>query len=319
MKDIYIIAAHTPDKQRDDILRDLVRSLKKQNRDTLLISHTNTPQDIIDDVKYYFYDCENKLIDDTEILGWIYVHTNDFKVWSKYFAEPYYILGAYRLFLNGLTISKILGYNIAHYIEYDSFIKSVEIFDNNVKRLTEYDAVVYDYPNNNNQSMIGHSFSLNIDRYSFDDIKYDEKEILSDFLRNGKPMVEALTYSKYIKDRNHIHVNIDELTNCVDIDKFKSNSNVGFLLTPAIFSDNFISVFTWFKNTEEVVDIMIVIDKSRVINIESKQYTWSITPIDNVDNIKSIDVYAYNKLYKSFDMSTSDKLSEIIKNVEIER
>jgi len=318
MKDIYIIAAYTPTKHKEDTLRDLVRSIRKHKRNILLITHSNTPQDIIDDVNYYFYDSDNKLIDDIDLMGMAYVETGGMRVWSKYFSNPSYMLGAYRLFLNGLSISKMLGYDIAHYIEYDAVVKNVDVFDNNNNRLIEHDAVVYDYTYNDNTSMIGHSLSINLNRYSYDDIKYDENGIKYRYIDSFYPMVEQLTYNTYIKNRNHIHVDIDELSNSLDFDMVKSHLSPRIFITPIKFTDDQMSIFLWSKDIDPS-PIMIIINDSSIINMTAESHRWAITNIGGYTDVKKIEIYINGSFKTTFDMSTDDKRDKIMSNVRIDR
>ena len=51
--EIIIITAYCPDLKRQDLLRNLVRYLNSNNKDILLISHSQIPEDIIKQCKFY--------------------------------------------------------------------------------------------------------------------------------------------------------------------------------------------------------------------------------------------------------------------------
>ena len=60
--DIFLIMAYTPDRFKENLLRDLINGLRELDQDILLVSHTIQSQDIIDSVDYYLYDKENLLL-----------------------------------------------------------------------------------------------------------------------------------------------------------------------------------------------------------------------------------------------------------------
>lgn len=59
--------ANTEEKQ--NILRECIKSLKQLNLPILIVSHTPLPYDIQEMVEYYFYDKNNLLIKDSEIFN----------------------------------------------------------------------------------------------------------------------------------------------------------------------------------------------------------------------------------------------------------
>ena len=53
MKEIVLISAYTPDTEKQDNLRELIKSLKELNYRICLAIHSQTPLDIINRCDYY--------------------------------------------------------------------------------------------------------------------------------------------------------------------------------------------------------------------------------------------------------------------------
>ena len=144
MKEIILISAYTPDVERQDDLRNLVISLKDFKYRVCLVTHTSTPQDIIDRCDYFLYDKENEVLYDPEIKYW-YNHTFKDIAFSfvDYSTISTHMLPVFRMYLSGLMYLKSLGEEIVHMIEYDTIVKNKEMWDQNVEILKEKDAVFY--------------------------------------------------------------------------------------------------------------------------------------------------------------------------------
>jgi ABC-type multidrug transport system ATPase subunit len=107
MEEIFVILSYTPTFEQQQLLRDLVFKLKKNNQKVLIISHTHIPEDIIKLADYYFYDSENPLLEvwkHTE--GFNFYRNEYFKVESQFDIFRYfnYGLAAYKLVSLGLII-----------------------------------------------------------------------------------------------------------------------------------------------------------------------------------------------------------------------
>jgi len=310
MKDIYIIAAYTPTKHKEDTLRELIRSIKKFGKDVLLISHSNTSPDIISDVNFHFYDYENKLLDDNDLKFWVYHDNPSFRITSKYFTKSStHILPCYRLFLYGLSIAKMLGYDNAHYVEYDSKFKNTSEFDSNNEILKTHDAVIY-----MGDMLSGALLSINLNSYRYDDIRYDEKEIISDYRMSGDLTVERLTYNRYFNNKKVFIKNVDEISNSLLPAIITADSSI--LITP-IFEDN-ISIFITTSGIEQS-DAKILVNGYIDTNITINNNCWYMRPIGSEDIVKLIQVYINGNLTRTFDFTTKEKIDEAKKWIIFER
>ena len=56
MKELILITSHTPDNNREHLLRNLVKCVKNTEYDIMVVSHTPIPKDIMEDVDYFFFE-----------------------------------------------------------------------------------------------------------------------------------------------------------------------------------------------------------------------------------------------------------------------
>ena len=57
-----------------------------------------------------------------------------------------------------------MGYEVVHILEYDSVVKSIDIFKNHKEKLDNYDVVFYEKNNN----IVGNLFTLNLTNFELD-------------------------------------------------------------------------------------------------------------------------------------------------------
>ena len=138
MKEIVIITAYTPDTVKQDNLRELIKSLKELNYRICLVTHTHTPQDIVDRCDYYLYDKENELLYDPEIKYFYFCVLEDYILRFKdYLSVSTHMLPIFRMYLGCLAYLKSMGEEIIHIIEYDTIVKNREMWDINNEILKE--------------------------------------------------------------------------------------------------------------------------------------------------------------------------------------
>ena len=217
MKEICLVAAYTPDLERQNVLRELVYDLKNNDKKVLLVTHSETPQDILKMVDYHFYDSENEFLTDNKYKVWYASQMNsEITVVSqdviKYSAA---VLPCTRNLWLGLSIAKSLGYDCAHYIEYDSKIIDISIIDENTKLLEEFDGVYYTddatwqirlpEQQSGGTHLYGAYSVYNLNSYSFDDLKWDRDLILDEYTKSeNSQLVERVTEKLLIKGKKFV-------------------------------------------------------------------------------------------------------------------
>ena len=122
MKEIFLINAYTETTDKLDKLRDLITNVKNNGFEVCLITHTSTPQDIVDRCDFYIYDKENPMVSDPEVQYWTWYESPEYHIkWVSKWSRTH-VLAYYRLIFGGLSYLKSLGYDIVNSFEYDIII-----------------------------------------------------------------------------------------------------------------------------------------------------------------------------------------------------
>ena len=144
MKDLVFITAYCPTDEQINALERCVNSVIDSNHHVALISHTHIPIHIQKKCNYYFYDYNNDVSEDVNLLGHQTFVSDNIRIQSRFFNKFFYGFAIYRMFTIASQIAINFGYKNIHHIEYDC-----ELFDKklrreislNIKRLV--DLVIY--------------------------------------------------------------------------------------------------------------------------------------------------------------------------------
>ena len=185
MKSIIVIGAYCPDTERKQLLENCINSLQpiRKDFDILISSHVHVPECIIDKVDYYFYDKDNELITDWDLLNtpWFSPKEN-LNIVSSLISNYSTYLAAFKTFISGVGCAKNLGYKIAHWVEYDSFFTNYSDFYDNINILKDYVSVQYVKPSRLFESNLpwgqGCFQAINLDKVNNLLTKYDKEELL---------------------------------------------------------------------------------------------------------------------------------------------
>jgi hypothetical protein len=200
MKEIYLITAYTPTFKKQQVLRSLVDSISKQGKDIMVISHSPIPKDIEEMCKYTIFDNENKLILDPTIQYWSNTKIGNIKFTFINLKSATTLLACWTLQSGGFAYLKALGYDIVHYLEYDSEINDFTHFEE-AKALIcdgECDLVGFEPASHKETKHLLLPISFNLKKLSFDDLKYDEEYLVSEYKsryhKQTFPLTEGMIY-----------------------------------------------------------------------------------------------------------------------------
>ena len=328
MKEICLVAAYTPDIERQDVLRELVRDLKRANKKILLVTHSQTPQDIIESVDYHFYDSENEFLTDNKYKVWYASQINDNTTIVsqdviKYSAA---ILPCTRNLWFGLTIAKSLGYDCAHYIEYDSKILNIDIINQNTELLKEYDGVYYTddarwqvrLPEHEEGGthLYGAYSVYNLNSYSYEELTWDRDKILSEYEKpKNAQLVERVTENFLIKGKKFMVKDKNDLVgNGLKPNLLNKGSNGKSLDTKIFFvEDSKLKLYS-LNNLGGVDNVEVVVNHNNLIRftVENPGY-YMIVTLGNVADIKHVKVYSNNKFIREYDLSTEESVENLKK------
>jgi hypothetical protein len=325
MKSICLVASHTPTKEKQDALRNLVRKLKKEKKDIFLISHSLTPSDIISDVNYHFYDCENEFLSDDKYKGWGYIDFfGDTLVTKDIIKQSTSLLPCTRNLFFGLFISKMLGYDVLHYIEYDSEITNIKIIENNDSLTEEYDGVYYQTKRGfgiESNHLFGPYSVYNLNSYTYDELLWDRAKILNEFSKEeNNTLVEKVTESLLINTKNFKSFDSSTLIEQgfnPDIIKSYSDSTIEY---KTLFYDNGkLHVYCSNNNQNQINEnIDIIINESTYLNIPViEPNMFHYITIGELKDIKKVKLFSNNRLIFEYTFENDEEIETFKTNNKI--
>lgn len=324
MKDVCLVAAYTPDQEREDMLRNLTRFLKSRGKDIVLISHTATPKDILEDVKYHFYDEENELLDvrDNYPSFWWFHDTGDMKIWSndiwyndadiRTAAVGFQMLPVTRNFFFGMTICKMLGYDVAHYIEYDSVIDSVDFMNENNKLLENNDGLVYWIEDR--QHTHGAYCCYNLNSYSFEELKWNRGILLTEFTELLKlpveGLIESFVVSKMSNGKNILKKDISDLNSVLNSASPTLSGKYEYVPCIILIRDNNIVTFFGKNTLDYPIRVSVLINSGINIDYEIHPNFWKMDDIGNLRDVKKIVIFLNEKKIKDYNFTSQEEIEK---------
>lgn len=311
MKEICLIGSYTPTKEKEDLLRNLVRQLKKNNKDILLVSHTsNTPIDIISDVKYHFYDYDNRLLTDDKYKLWYHTNIDDRVIVSRDILEfSPTIIPVSRILFFGLTISKMLGYDCAHYIEYDTIVDDISLINKNTSLIKNYDVICYSSIGEHvkffNNHLVGAYTVFNLNSYTYNELIWDEEFILNEFIkRENHLMPENVTFNLLIKGKNYLMEDFNTISNSGIIFNLNFNDQNPKRAGKLLFDDNGV-LKIYLSNTTLVNEICeVIVNNTSLITIKDIKPGWfNLRELGLTDEINNVKLYVNNNFIFEYDFT----------------
>lgn len=327
MKSIIVIGAYCPDKERKQLLENCVNSLQpiRKDFDILISSHVHVPEYIVDKVDYYFYDKDNELITDWDLMNtpWFSPHDN-LKIVSSLISNYSVYLAAYKTTINGLGCAKNLGYTKAHWVDYDSVFSDYSDFYDNDVLLDEYVNIQYVKPNRlfetNLQWGQGVFQGYNLNKINNLFIKYDREKLLEILKNSSHKTNEAINDTIYTLDGEKIcYKNFDEIQekgNIFNLSGFTQMHDLDDWTVPfydtKIDKINFIA---WNSKKDEPINVSFIINQNQLVTINDvKRYEWRMADGDYIDNINEILTIVDNKLKQHIDISTPELKEKFKRN-----
>lgn len=327
MKSIIVIGAYCPDKERKQLLENCVNSLQpiRKDFDILISSHVHVPEYIVDKVDYYFYDKDNELITDWDLMNtpW-FSPKEDLNIVSSLISNYSVYLAAYKTFINGMGAGKNLGYKTAHWVDYDAVFTDYSDFYDNINILKDYVSVQYVKPNRLFESNLpwgqGPFQAINLDIVNDLFIKYNKEELLKILKNSPHKTNEYISQIILTLDGKKVyHKNFDEIqekgntfnlsgqTQMHDLDDW----TVPFYDTKT----DKINFIAWNSKKDEPINVSFIINQNQLITINGvKRYEWKMADGDYINNINEILTIVDNKLKQHIDISTPELKEKFKRN-----
>lgn len=314
MKELILITSHAPSNEKQKLLRDLVYDTKDKGYDVMISTHVFVPKDIVDSVDFMIYEKENRLLTDLKhkknmnfwnVDGTLRVQTTETFKYNHAFAMI-------KLLVNGLSYAKQLGYEKVHFFEYDTKINSFVEIQNNSELLEEYNVVYYVPPGLPWPSA---PISLNLNKISESWFNISNESIMEFFDEQTSKLSEEYE-QRLINDsgsslsKEHRTLSDNNIIVGLHCEVEKNSWMVPVYHQP---SDKLI-FFGWSKDTNEIIEVILIINKNRVEKYDINPYSWVIREIDVFDNIENLSIIINGEMFNNIDFSKIDREYYKLKN-----
>jgi len=319
MKKCYLITNYSPSEEKEQILSNLINSLRRFDEFAfiILVSHNLPTKHVIDKVNYLVFDPNNELVDlcpSNKNNSFIELHyffnLGDLKIRTQYCTNStWHGFAAASMIFQGLTIAKSLGFSICHQIEYDSNILDYSEIIENEKILENHRSVYYELGPDPN--MIYCQFaSYFLEKYEYSELdwsnaKREISRIVSSTEYSYNSGMFEIAYFKILhsigskgKSINHNSIEID-ISHKLSLFHINYPMNCGpFMIGETVWF--FTSKFLETNNTSQ---LLIIVNGQKVIRRNFlKSTSWEYFPIDvSFEELENIQVIHDGQLIKEYD------------------
>jgi hypothetical protein len=301
MKDLIFITAYCPTEEQERALERCIDSVLKCEKHVALISHTHVPIHIQKKCQFYVYDYNNEISDDYNLLGHNDFRFGNQRIQSRFFNKYFYGFAIYRMFSIVSQIAINFGYKNIHQIEYDCELLDNELINEHSKLLEEYDSVIYTDNGKEDGFLFGSFKSFRVSSLPDKFKNYDKDFIQEEMEITNPTQLEFLTKKLFVNSGKVL------FRNEPSEDKFKRgdrvfNRNLHFTLYYNPLDKTLNIFYNSIINSSE--DIVIIVNKTHIINLTTKPYHWHTRPLGIFDEIHHVRVdnsqkVIYNKTFDS--------------------
>jgi len=181
-REIFLVSAYCDTDEKIELLTNIINFLHDGGKKICLCSHITVPDYIIKKIDYFVYDKENETLEDPSTKFFATFKSEFVSIQTKLLGGwKNTTLPVLKSLFNGINIARGNGYNILHYIEYDTELKDFSMFDDNLKILSKTNAGCVYYGKENNR-LIGSYIGFNLDRFPADSFVFNRDRILNEWM-----------------------------------------------------------------------------------------------------------------------------------------
>ena len=313
MKDLLLITSYHPDKQRENMLRDLVNDLNKFNKDfdIMVISHIPIPLDIQNKINIALFDDKNELLTDHDLICKPWFQPTNRRIVSGYLTGKNTHLALWRLFILGFATAKNLGYKKVHQLEYDASIKDISELKDNSKLLDDYKAVYYlEHEEKTDPIMFGSINSFKVEHIHPTLLNFDAEKIKNMIRKSTSKSPEGMLQDLihevgdfYVKNRKILDTEYNTFAKSNIIESFNP-WGVPFY---DILKDE-IQFVAWNTLKEDGVNYQIITNNEKISTIKDLKITeWSTISLGNINDINHILILEDNQVRIEINLNTSQQ------------
>ena len=308
MKDLIFITAYCPTEEQERALERCIDSVLKCEKHVALISHTHVPIHIQKKCQFYVYDYNNEISDDYNLLGHNHFRFGNQRIQSRFFNKYFYGFAIYRMFSIACQIGINFGYKNLYHIEYDCELIDNELVNEHSKLLEEYDSVIYTDNGKEDGFLFGSFKSFRVSSLPDKFKNYDKDFIQEEMEITNPTQLEFLTKKLFVNSGKVL------FRNEPSEDKFKRgdrvfNRNLHFTLYYNPLDKTLNIFYNSIINSSE--DIVIIVNKTHIINLTTKPYHWHTRPLGIFDEIHHVRVDNSQKVI--YDKTFDSEFREIFK------
>jgi len=308
MEDLILITAYCETEKQEEALNRCIDSVSKLGFHILLISHSHIPTHIQKKCNYYFYDYNNDVSEDHNLLGHFTFNFDNKKINSRFFIKKFYGFAIYRMFSIASQIATNFGYDNLHHIEYDCELLDENLIFENKENLKKYDSVICTDTGDKNGWLYGSFKSFKVKSLP-DKFKNYDRNFIESEMKNVTPThLEYLTKKLFINSGKPLFKNeptSDKLKKTT-IDEHRGLHHTLYY-NP---EDKTLNIYyRSVKNSSE--EIVVIVNKTTIVNIQTEPYHWHIRPLGVFDEINHVRVYDSQKVI--YDKTFDSEFREVFK------
>ena len=307
MKDLILITAYTPDSERVQLIKELLKTIDRDSFDVMISSHSSVSDEVVNSCDYFIFQKKNTLLTDIDHKIKFWFGNGSFEIFTTEFKNYNHLIAAGSLILNGLSAAKNFGYEKVHFLEYDSLILDDEEFKQNSKILDEHSIVWYEHPDLKNTVFSLISFNVKKIKPGWFDLS---EEIFYSFLEKSEDNILESFNLKMIKEEHAFYKEASSLSQKIQTCRYTSDEEDW--ITVVSDGNNFV-LFDF--NRTGINDIIVIIndDIVKVFNNHDKG-AWMTHTLGRTEEINKIKIFLNNALIRSYDFRVIDKEKYINKN-----
>jgi hypothetical protein len=310
MKDLIFISAYCPTEKQEEALNRCIDSVSKLGFHILLISHSHISTYIQKKCNYYFYDYNNDVSDDYNLMGHYTFNFNNKKINSRFFIKKFYGFAIYRMFSIASQIAVNFGYDNLHHIEYDCELLDENLVYENSEYLKEYDSVICTDTGREDGWLYGAFKSFKVSSLPNKFKNYD-RDFIELEMKNITP-----THLEYLTKKLFIDSGKPLFKNEPTSDKFKKNTvNEHRGLHYTLYynpEDRTLNIFYNSLELEKSEEITVIINKETIVKIITTPKFWTTRILGIFDKITHVRVDNNNKVI--YEISFDNEFREVFKN-----
>jgi hypothetical protein len=310
MKDLIFITAYCPTEKQEEALNRCVDSVIKLGFHILLLSHSHISPHIQKKCNYYFYDYNNDVSDDYNLIGHFTFNFDNKKINSRFFSKKFYGFAIYRMFSIASQVAINFGYDNIHHIEYDCELLDESLIHENREHLKEYDSVISTDTGNENGWLYGSFKSFKVKSLPEKFKNYDRDFIESEMKIITPTHLEFLTKKLFIGSGKPLFKN-EPPSDKFKKDNISEHRNLHFTLyyNPENGTLNIFYNSIDIKKPEEIV---VITNKKNMLNLTTTPGYWYVRELGIFNDITHVRVDNGNKII--YELSFDNEFREIFKN-----